>query len=96
MIDRMEWRSEGACVGQDPRRWFPESGGGGPARRQTLQICRTECPVRAECLNHALDHNEVYGIWGGTTETQRRTMLSKRRRGAKMFFDGVDIAVRMR
>lgn len=31
------------------------------------------CKVRPECLAEALDHHEV-GIWGGTTEAQRRAM----------------------
>lgn len=32
-------------------------------------IC-SECPVRLECLKHALKYKEQ-GIWGGTTERER-------------------------
>nr|WP_317908872.1 WhiB family transcriptional regulator [Bifidobacterium callitrichos] len=26
--------------------------------------CR-DCPVIDQCLRYALDHNEIYGVWGG-------------------------------
>ena len=29
-----------------------------------------KCPVRRECLKHAIDHNE-FGIWGGLTRDER-------------------------
>ena len=41
------------------------------------EIC-SECPVREECLEHALDNNEEYGVWGGTTELERRALKKAR------------------
>ena len=38
-----------------------------------LAIC-AGCSVRKECLQHALDNDERFGVWGGTTERQRRLM----------------------
>ncbi|MBP2704368.1 WhiB family transcriptional regulator [Microbispora sp. RL4-1S] len=38
-------------------------------------ICRG-CLVIAECLAWALDNDET-GVWGGTTETERRRMKRK-------------------
>jgi WhiB family redox-sensing transcriptional regulator len=38
-------------------------------------ICRV-CPVNAECLDYALTIREPYGIWGGLTETERRSHLT--------------------
>lgn len=38
-----------------------------------LAVCAA-CPVREECLAHALDTNERFGIWGGTTEKERREL----------------------
>lgn len=50
--------------------FFPEKGGTtAPAK----QVCRM-CPVREECLQYALDHDERYGIWGGKSERERRRM----------------------
>ena len=32
------------------------------------------CPVRAQCLEHALAHDERFGVWGGTSERERRRL----------------------
>ncbi|MDT2005832.1 WhiB family transcriptional regulator [Rhodococcus opacus] len=37
------------------------------------QVCRG-CPVRAQCLDHALEARESHGIWGGYTEDERRRL----------------------
>lgn len=34
------------------------------------------CPVRLECLEWAIQWNEI-GVWGGTTEDERRLMVRK-------------------
>ncbi|GLZ28000.1 hypothetical protein Lesp02_01900 [Lentzea sp. NBRC 105346] len=36
------------------------------------------CPVRTECLAHALDHRIEFGVWGGMTERERRQVLRTR------------------
>lgn len=70
-----DWLSEAACLGMDPDIWFPGQGGDLKSPRG---IC-AECPVNAPCLEKAL-HNEPRptGIWGGTTERQRRDMRTAR------------------
>jgi WhiB family redox-sensing transcriptional regulator len=37
------------------------------------RIC-TACPVTGECLEFALATNQEAGIWGGTTEEERRKL----------------------
>lgn len=37
---------------------------------EAIRICGT-CDVQPECLAHAINTNELYGIWGGTTPQQR-------------------------
>ncbi len=34
------------------------------------------CPVKEECFQYAIDHNEE-GVWGGTSEKQRRRLRSR-------------------
>lgn len=66
------------CVqpGVDPTVFFP--GTGGVMEAQIARgICR-RCPVRVECGDDALAHAWVWGIWGGTSTSERRNM---RRRG---------------
>jgi WhiB family transcriptional regulator, redox-sensing transcriptional regulator len=82
MIAR-SWRSGGACLSADPDLFFPISTTG-PAVRQIAQakaICGT-CHVRQECLEFALSHDQVYGIWGGTTPEDRQRYRRRQRRAA--------------
>lgn len=44
-------------------------------------ICR-ECPVLAQCRDHALAVGEVYGIWGGMSESER-AMADRRHRAGR-------------
>ena len=73
----LEWRSGAACSGQDPKIWFPD-GVRMASLRRAVAICNL-CPVKAECLAHALEVKEPHGVWGGVSETQRRRMLRGQR-----------------
>lgn len=45
------------------------------------------CPVREACLEFALANDERWGVWGGTSERQRRAMRAasdRERRVAEM------------
>lgn len=67
--------SEGLCAQTDPEAFFPEKGKSG---RDAKAVCQL-CPVRVECLVYALDHDERYGVWGGTNPRQRDAMRGRRR-----------------
>ena len=69
------WRDEAICAQTDPEAFFPEVG---RSPRAALQVCMA-CPVRTDGLTDALARNERHGIWGGTTETQRRHLRSQQR-----------------
>jgi WhiB family redox-sensing transcriptional regulator len=68
--DEQDWRDEAICAGTDAEEFFPEKGG---TTRYAKAIC-IPCPVRAECLRYALDHDERFGIWGGLSERERRAL----------------------
>lgn len=36
------------------------------------------CPFRTECLHYAINHSELYGCWGGTSERDRRKIRKAR------------------
>jgi WhiB family transcriptional regulator, redox-sensing transcriptional regulator len=74
-----DWRDEAACRGIDPELFFPV-GHAGPALRQigqAKQLC-AGCPVRMPCLEWALDSGQEAGVWGGTSEDERRVLRSRR------------------
>jgi WhiB family redox-sensing transcriptional regulator len=72
------WQQYAACKGRTET-MFPESDRYRAPRdfSEALAIC-SECPVRHPCLNYALDHGEVHGVWGGKTETQRARLRTRR------------------
>jgi len=64
------WWFEGVCAQTDPEVFFPEKGG---SVREAKAVC-ARCPVRAQCLAHALAHGERFGVWGGFSEPERRRL----------------------
>ena len=64
----------------------------GARQREARDLCRS-CPVRTECLAHALDHRVEFGVWGGMTERERRALLRRHPQVAswrKMFEAAMD------
>lgn len=69
------WRKEAICRDTDPELFFPV----GTTGQALLQIDRakrvcSECAVQVRCLEFALETNQDSGIWGGTSEDERRAI----------------------
>ncbi len=71
---RERWYLQAACRGVDTRVFFPAKGAHLPP--DVAKIC-AGCPVRAECLEHAMVFYEI-GVWGGTSEEERRQLRRER------------------
>lgn len=73
----LAWQREAACRGlgteESQAIFFPTKG---ESIEEARAICR-RCPVTSECLAFAVA-NGCLGVWGGTSERQRRML----RRGA--------------
>lgn len=78
------WMKRGACRGtKDPDKFFRERGSKETDSRQgrirqanttdAKMICGM-CSVASECLLWALQNNEEFGIWGGSTPEERQVM----------------------
>jgi WhiB family transcriptional regulator, redox-sensing transcriptional regulator len=72
-LEPQPWMAHANCAGVDPDLFFPERG---ESTTEAKAICRA-CPVRTECLDYALSINERHGIWGGTSERQRRAIRNQ-------------------
>ncbi|HEU4674610.1 MAG TPA: WhiB family transcriptional regulator [Motilibacteraceae bacterium] len=71
LADRWDWQTLAACRRADPTLFFAGDAERGGARRRreeaALAVC-TSCPVQVDCLAHALQVREPYGLWGGLSE----------------------------
>jgi len=75
-----EWHKDAACGSRehDPDDWFPDKTILGSIKSaRAVRICRRECPVRTQCLQHAMENNEMFGIRGGYTGNQRTRLRRK-------------------
>lgn len=52
-------------------------------RRHAKEACQTGCYFRTQCLDQALNNNEVHGTWGGYYEEELRAIrieIARRKR----------------
>jgi WhiB family redox-sensing transcriptional regulator len=73
--DSEEWRERASCRDTDPELFFP-IGTTGQAIEQieaAKAVCQ-DCEVREACLFFALATNQESGVWGGTSEDERRKL----------------------
>lgn len=63
-----DWTDQALCAQVGDDLWFPEKGG---SVRLPKRIC-SGCPVREPCLEYALETSQMFGVWGGMTEQERR------------------------
>jgi len=79
-----DWQAKAVCRDEDPELFFPV-GTTGPAVQQIAEakaVCQ-RCPVIAECLAWALKSGQGYGVWGGMSEQERRSLKRNRTRPSR-------------
>ncbi|MBA3723745.1 MAG: WhiB family transcriptional regulator [Candidatus Levybacteria bacterium] len=73
-----DWQLRARCRGMDSSVFYSPDGERGTDKQdretQAKKICNP-CPVKTECLVFAFEHEELYGVWGGMTEDERRNLL---------------------
>ena len=76
LLQPVDWQANARCtdVSVDPEIFFPERGGSSKAARA---VCK-DCKVQSQCLDYALNNKEQFGIWGGTSERERRRLRKER------------------
>ena len=85
--DSDDWRTRAACRDTDAELFFP-IGSTGPAIEQieaARAVC-TACVSKDPCLEFALATNQESGVWGATSEDERRRLrkawLQRRRQAS--------------
>lgn len=78
-LDRT-WQPVALCRGNHSHLFFPPSTTERKDERERREvraksICHI-CPVKAPCLDYAMEIREPYGIWGGFTEAERRAQVA--------------------
>jgi WhiB family transcriptional regulator, redox-sensing transcriptional regulator len=76
------WQDRAACKGHQPDLWYPDGmqGQNDAYRYAAARVVCDTCPVKAECLTHAIATDERHGMWGGLTPTERDRQTGGRRR----------------
>jgi WhiB family redox-sensing transcriptional regulator len=75
VASNQEWQDRAACRTIPVELFFP------PAEQEADDaklICEA-CSVREPCLEFAIAAGERFGIWGGLTPQERRSLVAKRR-----------------
>ena len=78
MLNLPAWQREGLCITGTAGlldAFFP---GPGEPLNKAREIC-ARCPVANECAEYAIVNNEKFGVWGGTSEAERRKERARRR-----------------
>jgi WhiB family redox-sensing transcriptional regulator len=71
----LTWKQHAACIGKQ-QYFFDDFKA--TLVREAKKIC-ADCPVREQCLDHAMKFQE-YGVWGGLTANERRVMKRRLKR----------------
>jgi WhiB family transcriptional regulator, redox-sensing transcriptional regulator len=77
--NRAQWWSLAACQQADPDLFFPISSSATAHELSRAKAICAGCKVVQPCLNYALAAGPVHGIWGGTSEEERRVLMQRQR-----------------
>lgn len=79
MTSNDDWRAQAACRTEDPELFFPivQAGPGLVQVARAKTVC-ARCEVRTECLRFAVETGQDHGVWGGTSEEERRALRRAR------------------
>lgn len=78
-----DWRDRAACIEHDAELFFPVGTAGSAAIQQideAVAVCH-RCPVEGTCLEWALTSGQEFGVAGGLSEDERRSL---KRRNARV------------
>jgi WhiB family redox-sensing transcriptional regulator len=76
------WQDRANCIDIATDVMFPGRNDPlGPARAKAICV---GCPVKTDCLDFAIRHNEKYGVWGGMSARDLRAEKARRKGGTRL------------
>lgn len=73
LADAIKETGSTPCQESDPDLFFAGTDEIASGWQQAVKLCK-KCPVMAECLEYSLAADELFGVWGGLTANQRRSI----------------------
>lgn len=73
-IRGQNWIDQAECAPITAELFYVAPGG----NTEPAKLICGRCPVARECLEHALTHGEIHGIWGGLSPRERRELPKPR------------------
>ena len=78
------WRDDAACRHSSPELFFPIGTTGlAVGEIEAAKAICAICPVQPACLQFAMATRQEFGIWGGTTEDERKQLVKVVRRRSR-------------
>jgi WhiB family redox-sensing transcriptional regulator len=71
LLKRPLWHEDALCRGMGPAAFVTSRT---TPDEPTTALCK-KCPVRQDCLDFALTKPDLVGVWGGTTQAERRWLI---------------------
>ena len=70
-----DWRDGASCRDTDPDLFFPVGTTGAAVDQiaAAKAVCDA-CPAKEPCLQFAIENTQDSGVWGGTSEDERRKL----------------------
>ena len=72
----LTWQKDSACSRKENEKIRDYFFSTDPAEKYQAKNLCFSCPVRKECLKWALEHRQIWGIWGGKDDGEIRRALS--------------------
>ncbi|SLH31856.1 Putative transcriptional regulator, WhiB family [Mycobacteroides abscessus subsp. massiliense] len=77
LVADLSWQDEAACRGLPTEWWFPQQGSSHECQR--AKAISRSCPVKAQCLQFAIEVHDQHGIYAGLSLRDRRKWGNERK-----------------
>jgi WhiB family redox-sensing transcriptional regulator len=74
--ENLGWQSDAECGKPENKKFIDWFFSKNTQEKYAAKNMCFSCPVRAQCLQWALEHRQLHGIWGGKDEIEIRRTLS--------------------